>query len=546
MRVDIVLFGRRERLTASSSSIIMTDNNGTGEEHTKTEAAAKTKQEKTDQDFKESKKPEWTEKSASKQSEYVPQVEAIAAKCKATHGDKLSVSDATRVVDELLAVEKSARLSGDLAGVRTACLAILAVSKSSGSWSLVNENIMTLSKRRSQLRQAVAAIVTRAMEWLEEASSQEGEKEKLIRTLLAVTAGKIFVEVERARLTRMLARMKEEAGDVGEAAEVMQDVAVETFGAMAKTEKIDFILEQVRLCLDKKDFVRAQILAKKIAPRALTSEEVASDAASGPAAMEAGADGNYHVVPALDGTPPLSALRVRYYELMIRYYSHTGDSIECCRCYRAIAEDKGIQEDEAKWRPILEKTCWFVVLSQAGPAQRSLLELTNADKRLDDLPLYKRLLMRFTTKEVIDWKELEADCKAEMEAQKEVFGADDDATASSDNGEGRKKDLRDRVVEHNIIVVATYYTRITIARLASLLDLDEAGAESHLSKMVVNKSVAAKIDRPRGIITFTSGGGTDDMLNNWAGNIAKLLSLVEVSNHRLNKDIQASAAAAEA
>ena len=42
----------------------------------------------------------------------------------------------------------------------------------------------------------------------------------------------------------------------------------ETFGAMAKTEKIAFILEQVRLCLAKDDFIRAQILARKISPRA--------------------------------------------------------------------------------------------------------------------------------------------------------------------------------------------------------------------------------------------------------------------------------------
>jgi hypothetical protein len=28
---------------------------------------------------------------------------------------------------------------------------------------------------------------------------------------------------------------------------------------MAKTEKIAYILEQVRLCLDRKDFVRAQV-----------------------------------------------------------------------------------------------------------------------------------------------------------------------------------------------------------------------------------------------------------------------------------------------
>ena len=37
---------------------------------------------------------------------------------------------------------------------------------------------------------------------------------------------------------------------------------------MAKSEKIAFILEQVRLCMDKGDFVRAQILSKKISPKA--------------------------------------------------------------------------------------------------------------------------------------------------------------------------------------------------------------------------------------------------------------------------------------
>lgn len=127
------------------------------------------------------------------------------------------------------------------------------------------------------------------------------------------------MEIERARLTRQLARMKEEEGAIAEAAEILQEVAVvscwgllcaavgspraceaicmcglcwgeaqeeegaiaarpcppraaashsvaccrlmlqETFGAMAKTEKIAYILEQVRLCLDRKDFVRAQV-----------------------------------------------------------------------------------------------------------------------------------------------------------------------------------------------------------------------------------------------------------------------------------------------
>jgi len=36
----------------------------------------------------------------------------------------------------------------------------------------------------------------------------------------------IYVEIERARLTRQLARMKEEEGNVIEAAEILQEVAV--------------------------------------------------------------------------------------------------------------------------------------------------------------------------------------------------------------------------------------------------------------------------------------------------------------------------------
>jgi hypothetical protein len=42
---------------------------------------------------------------------------------------------------------------------------------------------------------------------------------------------------------------------------------------MAKTEKIAFILEQVRLCLERKDFIRAHILSKKISTRAFVERK---------------------------------------------------------------------------------------------------------------------------------------------------------------------------------------------------------------------------------------------------------------------------------
>ena len=51
---------------------------------------------------------------------------------------------------------------------------------------------------------------------------------------------------------------------MGAAAEILQEVHVETYGSLSKKEKVEYILEQLRLTLAKKDYVRAAIVAGKI------------------------------------------------------------------------------------------------------------------------------------------------------------------------------------------------------------------------------------------------------------------------------------------
>ena len=82
------------------------------------------------------------------------------------------------------------------------------------------------------------------------------------------------MEVERARLTRRLAQIQEEQGNISEAAKILQDQQVETFGSMEKREKVEFILEQMRLCLANHDYVRTQIISKKISVRFFDTESV--------------------------------------------------------------------------------------------------------------------------------------------------------------------------------------------------------------------------------------------------------------------------------
>ena len=61
-------------------------------------------------------------------------------------------------------------------------------------------------------------------------------------------------------------------------------------------------------------------------------------------------------------------------------------------------------------------------------------------------------------------------------------------------------------------------------------------AEDELAKLVVVKAVAAKIDRPAGVVTFGARQRPDDVLNSWSSNIDKLLGLVETSCQQIQKE----------
>jgi len=54
----------------------------------------------------------------------------------------------------------------------------------------------------------------------------------------------------------------------------------------------------------------------------------------------------------------------------------------------------------------------------------------------------------------------------------------------------------------NLQVVAKYYKLITLKRLAQLIHLDEVETEKQISQLVVKNTIYAKMDRPRGIVSF--------------------------------------------
>lgn len=143
--------------------------------------------------------------------------------------------------------------------------------------------------------------------------------------------------------------------------------------------------------------------------------------------------------------------------------------------------------------------------------------------------LSSELAKCFVSIELMRWPRIEETYGHALH-QTEVFNP------STDEGKKRWKVLHDRVIEHNIRVIAKYYTRITTKRLTQLLDLNEKDTEDFLSKLVVSKTIHARIDRTAGLISFQVKKDANSILNEWSSDINSLLNLVEKTCHLISKE----------
>jgi len=409
----------------------------------------------------------------------------------------------TEAIDMLMYLEKQTRTGADTHSTGRVLVLIVKLCAKAGDWNQLNEKIIELTKKRSQLKQAVAKMVAECCTFLD-LTPDKPTLLKLIDTLRVVTAGKIYVENERARLTHRLSQIKEADGELQEAAKIMQELQVETYGSMERREKVELILEQMRLCLATEDYIRTQIISKKISTKFFE-----------------------------DGKQ--DELRLKFYNYMIQFGIHEQDYLEICKNYRAVLETPTIQKDEEKKLMAMKNVVLFIVLSKYTNEQSDLIHRINQEKILQDLPRYKQVLERFITSELINQavfcQQFEKELRDGVEGSKAT-----DVFARDEAGDARWKDLFSRIVEHNIRIMAQYYTRISLTRMAELLALPESQAEDCLSDMVVSGAVQAKTDRLEGIIDFSQQRDPLENLNEWSSNTNKLMDLVMKTTHLINKE----------
>eukprot|EP00531_Pseudo-nitzschia_arenysensis_P007162 CAMPEP_0116139844 /NCGR_PEP_ID=MMETSP0329-20121206/13525_1 /TAXON_ID=697910 /ORGANISM="Pseudo-nitzschia arenysensis, Strain B593" /LENGTH=454 /DNA_ID=CAMNT_0003634907 /DNA_START=96 /DNA_END=1460 /DNA_ORIENTATION=+ len=403
----------------------------------------------------------------------------------------------------LTALEKRCRVGNDTPNLVRVCEASIEYCKEVGDDEMLRTTLQTLSTRRSQKQAAIKALVHKAIPYCVEGQytpmsvSSETEKaarDKLVEALREISDGKIFLEAERARLTRCRSMILEQEGDVSTAADILQEVHVETYGSLSKREKVEFILEQMRLTLAKKDYVRSAIVAGKVSRKHLKEDN-------------------------------MEEYKVKFFTLMAELHRHEKDAFALAEDYHAIYSTPLIQKDEAKWMDALKSTVVFLALSPYSSQQQDMMNRVREDQNLEKLPAFFSTIKLFLKKEIIRYPMAH---QAELEAIPAFL---EDGLAPHYH-----EIFQRRIIQHNVRVVSIYYRRIHGARLAQLLGLDPARLEKEISSMVSDGSVYAKIDRPKDIIRFAEPKSPEAVLSDWSADIDKLLHMVETTTHLINKE----------
>ena len=281
-------------------------------------------------------------------------------------------------INGLLHEEKSARHENDAVKLSELCKRMVQLCYDNKDLVRMNEFLIKLAKHRGQAKKAITEMIQMALEYIPEKMPNREEKLKLVNTLREVTDGKLFVEAEFAKVTRIFCEMMEEDGKLQEGADAILEVQVETYGSLSKEQKLDYILYQLRIVLDLKDFVRTQIILKKVQQRTLD-------------------------------TKGLEKLRVRFYELSVRFWIHNKDTLQVAKCFQSIYDTIHADEkQELGFNPIKKEEAFknfitFLFISSYTNETQDLLNRVRSsyNRELENFPTLEKYVLKFLSTELM-------------------------------------------------------------------------------------------------------------------------------------------------
>ena len=415
-------------------------------------------------------------------------------------------------------MKKATRLENEYEKNRNICKKILDTIYERKDFQNYLKLFEYLTQRRNQSRESIISMVKHNINEILPNLKNNKDSSDLLNTIIKVTEGKIFVEYEYSQAIRKMTEVHLMNNQIDDAAKLIQDVQIEAFGSLENDYKIDYILFQMQVLIEKGDFVRTLIVSNKIKRNHLDDEGI-------------------------------ELLKIRFFRLMILYYMHEKNYLETSKCYKTLYDFiKSINEKlvdvEKKNLEIKPKVIDNYIQAQKDNNLQQIFEnyilfLSICPPELETKNMLNELLIKYK-------KDLDKNKTLLYIVEKRLS---DDIILIDNNLFNRFKDFeifkknpeliklfRKYWIQHDLSIFEKFFAKIHIQRISKMTLVPDDEIESEIADMVINNYIYARINRIEKIVNFRKETDHHDVLDNFNYDMASLLTKIEETCHIINKE----------
>ena len=419
-----------------------------------------------------------------------------------------------KLIDE----EKVTRLEGEFEKNKSICVKIFSILQKRNDFQNFLKIFEYLTQRRNQSRESIIYMVKNCLNEILPNLKNHKDSTDLLQTIIKVTEGKIFVEYEYSQAIRKMTEIYLMNNKIVEAAKLIQDVQIEAFGSLENDYKVDYILFQMQVLLEKGDYVRTLIVSNKIKRNHLDD----------------------------DG---FELLKIRFFNLMIEYFMHEKKYIDVSKSYKTLYDfvksinDKliDIEKNNKEIKPkIIEN---YLKINKENDLKKLfenyVLFLSICPPELETKNMLNELIIKYK-------KELDKDENilyiVEKRLSDDIILIDNKLFNKYKDYEIFKKNpeliklFRKHWIQHDLSLFEKFFAKIHIKRIndMTLVPVDEI--EKEIADMVVNNYIYAKINRIEKIVNFRKKTDYHDVLDNFNYDMDNMLKKIEETCHLINKE----------
>ena len=418
---------------------------------------------------------------------------------------------------KLIEEEKATRLENEYDKNKTICKTILTTLSNRKDFPNFLRLFEYLTQRRNQSRESIILMVKKCLNEVLPNLKNNKDISDLLKTLIKVTEGKIFVEFEYSQAIRKMTEIYLMNNEIDEAAKLIQDVQIEAFGSLENKYKTDYILFQMQVLLEKGDYIRTLIVSNKIKKNHLDDEG-------------------------------FELLKIRFYNLMIQYFFHEKKFIDISKSYKTLYDfvksvnDK-LNEVEKNNEIKPEIIDNYIVIKKENDLKKLfenyVLFLSICPPEMETKNMFNELILRYK-------KELDLDENILYIVEKRLS---DDIILIENKLFNKYKgyeifqkfpDLialfRKYWIQHDLSLFEKFFSKINLERISEMTLVPIEEVEKEIADMVINNFIFAKIDRIEKLVNFRKKKDYHDELDNLNYDMGKVLQKIEETCHLINKE----------